>query len=291
MNIKNNTMTNRIFILLILTILLYSCHKEDKTIVPSNKLTFSYGGQNREYILHKPSNLPANAPLVFVLHGYTQTAEWASTLGFNQIADTAKFVVCYPQGLNNAWKNYAHNSEDVGFLKALAQSLQTELSLNTNKTFATGFSQGGSMCNLLAIDASNLFKAVAPVAGFFEQNVWTSTTTPQSNIPYFAIHGTSDQIIPINGSQGSTGWQGGPAIQIIVDYWKVQNNCTTTDNVQFTANTTAYHYRSGTNGKEVWFYKINGQGHVFPGDPKAKAGSDISGFNASVEIWKFFRKW
>lgn len=281
-------MIKRILLLFLLATLFNSCTKDNNIFAPSNRLTFNFNGQTREYILYKPANLPANAPLVFVLHGYTQTAEWASTLKFNQIADTAQFVVCYPQARNNTWNNYSHNSDDVEFLKALAQSLQTTHSLNPTKTFAAGFSQGGSMCNLLAIDASDVFKAVAPVAGYFEQNVWASTTTPLFKIPYFAIHGTNDPVIPIDGSAGATGWQGGPAIQTIVNYWKTQNNCSTTNTVQFTTATTAYYSTNGSN-KEVWYYIINGQGHVFPGDPNASA--DVSGFNASIQIWKFFKKW
>ncbi len=284
---------SRAFLILFISTFLSGCSKDDSPISvindldPENgvKTTYTINGDQREYILYKPSNLPTNAPLVFVLHGYTQTAERFYNIGFNQIADTAKFVLCFPQGLNNAWNIYEHNSSDIRFLKMLAKDLQAKHSLNTGKTFATGFSMGAAMCNILALDATETFKAVAPVAGFVFQSIW-SVKNPEYAIPYFTIHGTADQTVPITGFFGSN-----PSTQNIVDYWQTQNNCTAPETVQVTANTAAYYYRNGTNGNEVWFYKIIGQSHVFPGDPLARAGSDISGFNACQEIWRFFRKW
>jgi polyhydroxybutyrate depolymerase len=267
-----------IFSLIIALLILSACKKDhDKH---DNK--FKFDGTNRYYRYYKPENLPSNAPLIFVLHGYTQTNDAFYDLGFNQIADTAKFFVCYPQGKNFAWEVYSHNSTDVGFLKALAQYLQKEYSLNPNKTYVTGFSMGGAMCNLLAFDAMDVFKAVAPVAGFISANVWSSKN-PQNAIPYFVIHGTSDPIVSINGYAN-----GDPSIQSIADYWTSQNNCTTTDTVQFNTNTTAYYNRNGTNGNEVWYYKIDGQGHAWPGSGWS---GDVSGFNACDVIWNFFRKY
>ena len=37
--------------------------------------TFTHDGITRQYILYLPDNLPENAPLVFVLHGYTSNAQ------------------------------------------------------------------------------------------------------------------------------------------------------------------------------------------------------------------------
>jgi polyhydroxybutyrate depolymerase len=272
---------------------LYSCSKDElpppviNNLDPANgvKTSYTINGIERQFILYKPADLPANAPLVFILHGYTQTAELFYDIGFNPIADTAKFALCFPQGINNGWNIYSHNSSDVNFLKSLAHDLQVKHSLNPNKTFAAGFSMGAAMCNILALDASETFKAVAPVAGFAVQYIW-SEKDPQFTIPYFTIHGTADHVVSISGLL-----RGDPSVENIVDYWQTMNDCTTIDTVQFTTNTTAYYYRNQENGREVWYYKIEGQGHVFPGDPYAMLGTDVSGFNACQEIWRFFRKW
>lgn len=281
----------KIFYALLITFLILSSCSEENVNEPaddnSTYLKFNYNGIERKYLLYKPSNLPANAPLVFVLHSFLRSAASFYNIGFNQVADTAKFAVCYPQGINFTWEIGSHNSMDVGFLKELAEYLQIQHSLSSSKTYATGFSVGGAMCNLLALDANDTFKAVAPVAGFVSQSIWEDKN-PRFYIPYFTIHGTEDQIVNINGIS-----ENDPSVQNIVDYWRTANNCATQETVQFTTNTTAYYYRDGTLGKEVWFYKISRLNHIWPGAGSSLNSffTDVSGFNACQEIWNFFRKW
>jgi polyhydroxybutyrate depolymerase len=284
-------------VIIALVVIISSCGKDDELdskfncSAGTNAITFNHNGQIREYLLYKPENLPANAPLVFVLHGSTQNAEYFyNNIGFNQVADTAKFAVCYPQGIDCFWLKDELNTTDVSFLKDLAQFLQTEHNLSVEKTFSTGFSAGGAMSYLLALEANDIFKAVAPVAGGINDVVWDSKN-PQTAIPVFTIHGTDDQIVPINGING--GGKGGvqPA-QTVVDYFKTLNNCTETNTIQFTTKTTATYYVNGTNNNEVWYYKISGQDHIFPGDTDPIAMPyDKSGFNGAKEIWRFFSKW
>ena len=138
---------------------------------------FSHGGLNREYYLYIPDSLAPNAPLLFVFHGYSGSASGIMNYsGLNQIADDNGFVVCYPQGLIDDWDYSFWNVgydwhvdetvDDVGFSTFLAQYLQTEYNLSAQNTFSTGMSNGGDMSYLLACQASDVFKAVAPVAGW-----------------------------------------------------------------------------------------------------------------------------
>ena len=59
--------------------------------------TLRSGGVERTYRLHLPANLPDNAPLVIVLHGYGGDAN-PEAFGMNATADRHGFAVCYPQG-------------------------------------------------------------------------------------------------------------------------------------------------------------------------------------------------
>jgi len=281
------------FVIIVIAInFLSSCRKEENNnancSAGSDAITFNHNGQSREYLLYKPTNLPSNAPLVFVLHGSDQQAEHLyNYFGFNQVADTAKFAVCYPQGSDCYWQEDDINSNDIDFLKSLAQYLQTEHNLSADKTFATGFSAGGGMSYLLGLEANDVFKAIAPVAGGISETVW-SDKNPQNPIPVFVIHGTADQIVPING-----GGKGNlEAVQSIVNYFKNFNLCSSTTNSQFNTNTIASYHLNGTNNNEVWYYSISGQDHIFPGDSDPGVGSsDISGFHGASEIWRFFRRW
>ena len=61
-------------------------------ITYSQVQTFNYDGIDRQYTLHIPSNLPNDAPLVFVLHGYSGSANNIKNYsGMDQVADNNNF--------------------------------------------------------------------------------------------------------------------------------------------------------------------------------------------------------
>jgi len=151
----------------------------------SQEFRINVGGRSRQYFLHRSFSLPADAPLVFVLHGYSgSAASMKNWSGMNKIAEDNGFAVCYPQGINDDWNNSFwnvgyefHNNEtvdDVEFITTLAQYLQNTYNLSTENTFCTGMSNGGDMSYLLACQASDVFKAVAPVAGCMMEWITTS---------------------------------------------------------------------------------------------------------------------
>ena len=108
---------------------------------------FQHNGENRQYIYYQPDNLEDNAPLVFVMHGYTSDASVIKNYsGMNDLADEEGFAVCYPRGTVDNYGNRFWNVgytfhpnetvDDVDFLKELANYLQTENNLSTTNTFA-----------------------------------------------------------------------------------------------------------------------------------------------------------
>ncbi len=143
---------------------------------------FEHDGLTRQYIYYEPENLNQQMPLVFVMHGYTGDANSIRNYSqMNDFADQYGFAVCYPRGTvdgggNRFWNvGYAfHPNEtvdDVGYLTQLAQYLQQSNGLNPDYTFATGMSNGGEMCYMLACQGYDTFKAVAPVAGMILQDI------------------------------------------------------------------------------------------------------------------------
>ena len=74
---------------------------------------FFHDGINREYIYYSPSNIQPDAPLVFVAHGFTGSAQGIMNYcGMNTIADQNGFAVCYPQGTTDSWGD---NFWNVGY--------------------------------------------------------------------------------------------------------------------------------------------------------------------------------
>ncbi|MFC2132419.1 alpha/beta hydrolase family esterase [Bacteroidota bacterium] len=297
---KTKTFLISSIVLFSFLLLAISCNKDDNDKI--DFLTFNHDGLVRQYIYYSPSNLPEEAPLVFVMHGYTRDADTIRDYsGMNNIADQYGFAVCYPRGtidwLGDRFFNVGydfHGDEtvnDIDFLIKLAQHLQTTHNLSPEKTFATGLSNGADMCYLLACVASSTFKGIAPVAGIMLQTIFNNYN-PINPIPVFEIHGTEDEYSFFNGDPNNTEvWGAYPSIPFTIDYWAQKNGCTSLQiDTLPNSNTTdgsfviSEKHLNGVNGNEVWLYKVVGGGHDWPG---SFGNMDI---NASEEIWQFFSK-
>ena len=262
--------------------------------------TFNYGGENRGYYLYLPDSLGNDAPLIMGFHGYSGSAE--SFINYTEIMDVADqfgFAVCSPQGTLDDWNNsfwnvgYSFHAnetvDDVGFVSALAEYLQNEYSLSEEKTFCTGMSNGGDLSFLLACEASEIFAAVAPVAGTMMLDFYNECN-PEYPIPIFEIHGTNDDITYWDGDiNDEDGW--GPYLDIptIIEFWIQENNCT-----EYSMDTLpdiypndgsyviSHQYSGGINDNQVWFYEVVNGGHDWPG---IWGNMDI---HSTEEIWNFF---
>lgn len=261
---------------------------------------FTHGNRTRQYLYYAPSELQTGAPLVFVLHGYTDDASSIQLYsGMNDVADRNGFAVCYPRGTvdhrgNRFWNvGYDFHTEetvdDVGFLVQLALYLQNKHRLGSHHTFATGMSNGGEMCYLLACKASDAFRAVAPVAGMMLQSFFEMCDSAQP-VPIFEIHGTKDEVNRYNGDPaGNDGWGAYPDIPFTIDYWVKRNGCAAAilDTLpdldhRDSSFVISAKYLNGIHDNQVWFYKIVNGGHDWPGS------SGNRDFETSEHIWAFF---
>jgi polyhydroxybutyrate depolymerase len=257
----------------------------------------NFGGLTRSYRLYLPANYTGTAavPLVFNLHGYTSNAfqqEFYSAM--NAVADTAGFIVCYPDGVNSSWNSgftapYNGGVDDVGFISTLLDSLRANYNIDPARVYSCGMSNGGFMSYRLACDLESRIAAIASVTG--------SMTTLQLNncqctrpMPILEIHGTNDGTV----SYGTSGLSMG--IDSVLNYWRSQNACTAPpvydtlpDLVQETSTVTTQWYSGCTDNVEVAHYKIENGGHTWPGAPFQIPGAVTNmDINGSVEIWKFF---
>ena len=262
---------------------------------------FSHGGLNREYYLYVPDSLVVDAPLLFVFHGYSGSASGIMNYsGLNQIADDNGFVVCYPQGLIDDWDYSFWNVgydwhvdetvDDVGFTTFLAQYLQTEYNLSAQNTFSTGMSNGGDMSYLLACQASDVFRAIAPVAGCMMTWLYNSCA-PVNPVPVFEIHGTDDDVTWWDGADeiNNDGYGPWESVDTTFNFWTQLNSCTefiidTLPDIDMSDGSYVVSHKNtnGLNNNEVWLYEVVNGGHDWPG---VWGNMDIS---TSEEIWNFF---
>ncbi|MFM7901870.1 MAG: alpha/beta hydrolase family esterase, partial [Bacteroidota bacterium] len=264
--------------------------------------SIQHNGITRNYIVYVPAAYqPGDSwPLVFVLHGFTQTASAIMGVsGFNAIADTGNFIVAYPNGVGNAWNTNSgmtggSTADDVGFVAALTDTLYALYNIDTNRVFSCGFSAGGYMSHRLACESPRCYAAVASVSGTMSVNAFNACA-PARDISVMQIHGTSDAIVSYNGSA-----QGGKSVADVIGLWVGQNSCSTSPQVQLLPdintqdNSTVEKsvYAPCGTGTEVNLYKVIGGGHQWPGTTSLLGGlgavnRDIS---ASAEIWNFFSR-
>ena len=263
--------------------------------------TFFIGGQERQYYLYLPDGISDDAPLVFVLHGYSGDALGIMNYsGMNQVADDNGFAVCYPQGLSDDWDYNFWNVgydwheyetvDDVEFLTELAEYLRGEYDLSRDHVFSTGMSNGGDMSYLLACEVSEIFRAIAPVAGCMMTWIYDSCD-PIDPIPVFEIHGTDDDVTWWEGADEifNDGWGPWESVDTTFNFWIQLNGCTdfTMDtlpdiNTSDGSYVISHKNTNGVNNNEVWLYEVVNGGHDWPG---AYGNMDI---NSSEEIWNFF---
>jgi polyhydroxybutyrate depolymerase len=106
------------------------------------------------------------------------------------------------------------------------------------------------------------------------------------------MSGTNDTTVPWDGSMNTfLGWGGAPHILDVMEFWSDLNACTQDEIIDFPdidksdySTVSLTKKKGGSYNNEVWFYKVEGGGHDWPG---AWGNQDI---NASEEIWKFFKK-
>ena len=242
-----------------------------------------------------PADLPDNAPLVIVLHGYGGDAN-PEAFGMNATADRHGFAVCYPQGERDSrgkrgWNvGYPSQAEmpidDVQFLEDLIGHLHRHYGLSRRNVFCTGMSNGGDMCYLLAAQRPDLFAALGPVAGFMSVAILREDKSLQP-VPLFEIHGTADPTTRWRGDlTGEGGWGAYLPIPMAVGYWAAKNKCLEhridtlsrgADGLQVIA----HRYTGGTDGNEVWLYETLGGKHSWK-----KTGVDTC-----EELWRFFSRY
>ena len=260
------------------------------------------GGLEREYIYYHPSNAPANCPLVYVCHGYTGSAQGIMDYSeFNALADEYGFAVCYPQGIDDSYGNafwnvgydFQNNEtvDDVAFLINLTDHLQGNYSLDSELVFCTGMSNGGDFCYLLACEASEHFRAVAPIAGMIMQDIM-DTCNPSQMVSILEVHGTDDNVTYFDGDpQNQDDWGAYPSIPETMDFFVNMFGLELLESSVFPNvvpgdGSTVLADKYGLDGScpQVWLYTVDGGGHDWPG---AWGNMDI---DASLEAWLFFQQ-
>ena len=165
-------------------------------------LYFSYanfGDIQVNFTVYVPENYdPAKSHgLVLCLHGAGGGSE--SFYGiFKDLADNSGFLVASPATLGGLWWQ-GGDTLALGLL----EHMKKKFNVDTNRVFITGFSNGGHGAYFTALRFPDLFAGAVPMSGSPAGEISGSTKKfieNAFNLPFQAIHGGQDRVIPFNTS-------------------------------------------------------------------------------------------
>lgn len=236
----------------------------------------------RSYLLHIPPGVNSQQPLpvVFAFHD-----EWGipsamkTQSGFNDVADLGNFLVVYPAGVYRSWNagnryGYAmiHNVDDPAFIRQMLFDLETIATIDPKRIYAVGQGYGAALVYRLACEMSEIFAAIAAVAGATDY----SPCQPQQVVSVIHVHGLVDEFWPYDGGTS----QDFPPVEQVIANWAQLAGCTGSpqvDRLQNIATHTAH--TSCQAGTAVELYTIDSLDHGWP----SKYDLRISQI-----IWDFF---
>jgi polyhydroxybutyrate depolymerase len=271
------------------------------TIAAGEPRTLLVNGEGRRYYLHLPPGWRRDhpAPLVLVFHaGGGRARDIAPHTGFSRLADREGFVVVYPQGLRGRWNDGrgfpTATHDDVGFVRALLDTLGRELSIDPRRVYATGISNGAMFAYRLACDLPGTFAAVAPVAGALPAEL-APGCAHAAPVSVIAFQGTADPLMPYLG--GGAGQRRVFSAERSLGFWATLAGCTgtpvTTDEPDRIPDGTRVRHTTFLGcreGRSVELYTIESGGHTWPGGPEAgrRVGRVTREIDATELIWTFF---
>ena len=229
--------------------------------------TMTWDNVTRYYEVYLPPNLPANPPMLLMLHGTEIEAppQNPSTLnwGWQPVADDYGFILVQPASTYDQnsgqwnWNAYFMDGafppaesgncteppatgcpDDAGFLRQLILNLTAQYNVNPSQIYVTGMSSGAQMTERVGVEISDLVAAIAPVSGQLVGQQDPPPGLPSPPLAPISVqewHGTLDKVLP-PCNYGTTKYSGVTFTLDTVDdtfnYWVAQNSCTTLETTQ-----------------------------------------------------------
>lgn len=303
-----------------------SLSAEDNTQQPGTSVMheLKYAGRIRTFALYLPKgyNPGVSHPLLLALHGGGGDAKkWPTYTnnGFERLADRDQFLLVYPEGIEGQWNDkrgvrdftaQRENVDDVGFLGALIDFFMANYSVDRDRIYVAGASNGGMMANYVGAVYSDKVAAIATVIASIPDNL-LPLMHPKHPISVLMINSTEDPLVRWRGGVVKFGRkETGSVIPVekTVQFWVNQNKLNPQpketdlpdrdpgDGTKITRTL----YQGGVGKADVVLYTVIGGGHTWPAfedkrGPLMKmmvnklVGKKSRNLDATQTIWEFFK--
>lgn len=278
-----------------------------------HRFTLQHGGLTRAYRVHVPASYHRDTPaaLLVALHGGGGNMDYQaddSKYGLIGKSEREGFVVVFPNGYSKlasgkfaTWNagrccGAARDADvdDVGFIREVTARVRSQLNIDPQRIYATGMSNGGLMTYRLACEMSDVFVAIAPVAGTDN----TVSCTPARAVSVLHIHAKNDTHVLFDGGAGPDS----VARHLVTDFtsvsgsvakWVKLNGCAGALPRRLLEKAGAYCevHEPCRDGVRVQLCVTETGGHSWPGGVKARAVELPSkAISANEVMWEFFNR-
>lgn len=247
-------------------------------------------GRERSYLVDLPPDYDGvrARPLVLVFHGGGGSPQYSRRQSkWSDLAAGEGAIVVYPDGTGRfgnrllTWNAgtccgiaQQRKVNEVQFVRALLDTLQSLYRIDRSRVFATGMSNGGMIAHLLACRMADRFAAVAVVSG----ELTLDDCAPSRPVSVLMIHGTADENLPFDGGVGRNALDRHDVhpVSFATDRWRAADSCTGPVMEQRIGNVIRRMFTHCAAGTAVELRIISGGGHVWPAD-------------AATVSWSFFQ--
>lgn len=270
-----------------------------------NNISTTFDNLSRSYHIYVPASYSDTEPIpiVFNLHGGASTAiGYLNSIGnMRPIADTANFIIIYPQATtdssgNPTWHLGGENSkstsvDDVGFVSHIIDEVSSNYSVDLERVYVTGFSNGGYLAYEIACLLSNKIAGIGSVAGHMFIDTY-NYCDPSHPTPLINIHGTEDFYDGIAGYYLDQ--------NLSNRYWTEYNNTDPDPVITYIEDTNTqdgstvelHSWLNGDNGISVVHFKVMGGGHSYPNlNSSSSKGYENGDIDSNSEIWNFLSRY
>ncbi len=261
-------------------------------------------GRERSYLLHLPPGPRRVVPLLLAFHGYQANANiMEHTTGLDAVADRHGWAVAYLNGTGGiryfdlAWNAITccgaapdNEVDDVGFARAVADSLVALGVSERGRVYATGFSNGGMLALRLACQPDAFVAGVADVAGAMPDTVCQG----RAALPVMLVRGAEDGELRADHRDNQRRNRNAFAVSFAgaLRYWSRRNGCASAAERDSSAAVIEIRATACPPGRDVRELVVAAQAHAWPGGrrPFIFAPRPAPGVNASERIVEFFER-